>query len=273
MHRNKSHTHYFRITGVLLVVLMLLLIAAATVSAQEGDITRGSQIFDADCAVCHGPDGQGRAGSDLSDPFPALFPEAFVHEVVANGVTGTTMPAWSQEKGGPLTDGEIDDVAAFVNSLSGGRSELAPTATPFPVTPVPTVPGASGDSGHGQALFMQNCTMCHGEQGQGRVGSSLSKTFSSINPQQFLRATVATGILGTAMPGWSQEKGGPLTDQDIDDISAYIVAISQSSVPTESAPQQGDTTSGLLVILGLILIGVLLVLLLRFASNRNSTES
>ncbi len=148
-----------------------------------------------------------------------------MQSVVEQGIAGTAMPPWSQAHGGPLTDQEIADVSAFVVSLSGGRSEMAPTATPLPVTPVPTVAGVSGDPGVGQALFVQNCAMCHGDQGQGRVGANLNKAFASIAPQQFVRATVAQGISGTAMPAWAQANGGPLSDAEIDNISAYIISL------------------------------------------------
>ena len=136
----------------MLTALLLILFTAAA-AAQEGDITRGSQIYDANCAVCHGTEGQGRVGMNLSEDFPALDPNAYVQSVVEQGIDGTAMPPWSQAHGGPLTDQEIADVSAFVVSLSGGRSEMAPTATPLPVTPVPTVAGVSGDPGVGQALF------------------------------------------------------------------------------------------------------------------------
>ena len=49
---------------------------------------------------------------------------------------------------------------------------------------------------------------------RGRDGSAanLNKAFASIAPQQFVRATVAQGISGTAMPAWAQANGGPLSD-------------------------------------------------------------
>ena len=125
----RSHRHIARIPVVILLTALLLIVLTAAAAAQEGDITRGSQIYDANCAVCHGPEGQGRVGMDLSQDFPALDPNAFVQSVVEQGISGTAMPPWSQAHGGPLTDQEIADVSAFVVSLSGGRSPMAPTAT------------------------------------------------------------------------------------------------------------------------------------------------
>lgn len=262
--------------GILVALLLVLLALAAGVSAQEGDITRGSQIYDANCAVCHGSEGQGRIGANLSGAFPAIDPEAFARATVEQGIPGSTMPAWSQQHGGPLDDQEIEDVVAFVTSLSGGRSPMAPTATPLPVTPVPTVPGATGDPGHGRALFVENCAMCHGERGQGLVGANLNKAFASFNPQQFVRATVSDGITGTAMPAWSQAKGGPLAEQEIDDISAYIVTLAATAPQATATPAPtAQATSGglpwwLLVLLTIIVVVVVIALIMQF-SGRGTT--
>ncbi len=254
------------------LVLLLLLGFAAVAQAQGGDITRGSQIYDANCAVCHGADGKGRVGADLSQDFPAINPNAFLSDVISKGVAGSKMPAWSQANGGPLDDQNIADVVAFVESLSGGRSPMAPTATPFPVTPVPTVPGASGDASQGQTLFVENCVMCHGADGKGRVGANLSKAFSSIDPQQYIRTTVARGVDGSAMPAWSTDFGGPLSEAEIDDISAYIVALSKQAqaVEPEPAPPPANTAPGLLAVIGLILIAVVMVVVLQMTNRQKS---
>lgn len=252
--------------AAILALALLLLGITAVAYAQGGDITRGSQIFDANCAVCHGDQGQGRVGINLSQSFPAIDPKAFARAAIEQGVPGTAMPAWSQKHGGPLTDQEIEDVVAFVDSLSGGRSAMAPTATPLPRTPVPTVAGTSGDPTQGRVLFVENCSMCHGDQGQGRVGANLSKAFASINPQQFVRSTVSDGINGTAMPAWSQAKGGPLTEAEIDDISAYIISLGAQAQPTLPAPTPAPTTGAgsstpliLLAVLAVIVIIIVVI--------------
>lgn len=273
----QSHRHIARIPIALLLTALLLILFTAAVAAQEGDITRGSQIFDANCAVCHGPEGQGRVGMNLSQDFPALDPNAFVKSVVEQGIDGTAMPAWSQAHGGPLTDQEIADVAAFVVSLSGGRSAMAPTATPLPVTPVPTVPGVSGDPSQGRVLFVENCAMCHGEQGQGRVGANLNKAFASINPQQFVRATVSNGISGTAMPAWAQSNGGPLSEAQIDDISAYIISLqaaqpAATATPAPAEPSSSGGTNWALIILLLVVVVAIVVLIIWFSGRKAPQE-
>jgi mono/diheme cytochrome c family protein len=264
-----------RAFGVLLLASLLLVLFSSVAWAQEGDITRGSQIFDADCAVCHGSEGQGRVGVNLSNDWPAIDPTAFTRTVIEQGVSGTVMTPWGQSYGGPLNEQEIEDVVAFVASLSGGRSPMAPTATALPVTPVPPVPGATGNPTQGKVLFIENCAMCHGDDGQGRSGASLDKGFASINPQQFVRAAVAQGIDNTAMPAWSQSFGGPLAEREIDDISAYIITLAQPaqqpSPAATPAPATGGGTNWLVIIL--LMIGVVVVILLVMAFSGRGRET
>lgn len=271
MQVNIRRVRVTRLGGALLFALLALGMTAVAL-AQGGDITRGSQIYDANCAVCHGSEGQGRVGIDLSKDFPAIDPAAFARAAIEQGVSGSAMPAWSQQYGGPLSEQEIEDVVAFVASLSGGRSPMAPTATPLPVTPVPTVPGASGDAGQGRVLFITNCAMCHGERGQGLVGANLSKAFASINPQQFVRATVSEGIEGSAMPAWAQAKGGPLSEAEIDDISAYIISLAPAQPTAAPAPTPATDTGGgssaLLIILALVLVIALIVVIVAFSGRK-----
>ncbi len=271
---NSSYSRLLRVLAVLIVAALTIFLGATVALAQEGDITRGSQIYDAYCAVCHGSEGQGRVGVNLSQDFPAIDPTAFTRAVIEQGVDGTRMPAWGQKYGGPLDAQAIADVSAFITSLSGGRSAMAPTATPLPVTPVPTVPGSSGNPTQGRVLFIQNCAMCHGEQGQGLRGSNLNKAFASINPQQFVRATVAQGVNGTAMPAWSQAAGGPLTEAEIDDISAYIITLgaqqpAPTATPTPAQPQSGGG-SVLLILGALVAVAVIIVLVMQLSSRKQA---
>ncbi|MCB0251195.1 MAG: c-type cytochrome, partial [Anaerolineae bacterium] len=72
-------------------MLLLLVTGVQVARAQGGDILRGAQIYDANCAVCHGADGQGRVGVNLSQDFPAIDLAAFVRQAVVAGVPGTRM--------------------------------------------------------------------------------------------------------------------------------------------------------------------------------------
>ncbi len=112
-----------------------------------------------------------------------------------------------------------------------------------------------GDVENGKKLFGEYCAVCHGYDGQGRVGASLAGWFSSIDPEAFVKATVSDGVAGT-MPAFAQSKGGPLADQEIDDIAAYVLswkervepAPTPTPVPVTPIPKvagaTGDPTAG-----------------------------
>ena len=100
--------------------------AAAGDEAPSGDTALGAQVFEANCATCHGPKGagDGPAGAGLQPP-PATFTDAewkyggdlsSVKNTINNGVPGTAMIPWK----GTLTDAEIDAVARHVIAFGGG---------------------------------------------------------------------------------------------------------------------------------------------------------
>ena len=245
---------------------LLTLTAAGSAAAQGGDAERGAKLFAENCAVCHGADGRGRIGATLTTDFPAIDVQAFVKGTVQNGLPGTRMPAWSQAKGGPLTDQDIADLAAYVELLGGGALPAAPAPTIAPVTIVPA-PNVQGDPSLGAIVFQQNCVVCHGDKGQGRIGATLAKQWPAIDPARYVQHTVETGVPGSVMPAWSQKNGGPLNDSDIVDVTAYVLSLKPVGGATPSNPPAGGlsfTTS----LIGLLLIGVLIVAALVFYYRR-----
>ena len=94
-----------------------------------------------------------------------------------------------------------------------------------------TAHAQSGDAAQGATLFAQNCAVCHGDHGQGRIGATLAKDFPGIRVDVLLQATISNGVQGTVMPAWSKSKGGPLTDPEIDDIVAFIRSLGNIAPP------------------------------------------
>jgi mono/diheme cytochrome c family protein len=76
----------------------------------------------------------------------------------------------------------------------------------------------------GARLFAENCAVCHGANGEGRVGATLAKDWPSIRPDLEVRMTIENGITGSPMPPWSMANGGPLTSQEIDALVAYVLS-------------------------------------------------
>jgi mono/diheme cytochrome c family protein len=230
------------IAGLAALIFILALAGMTRTALAQTEV--GEQLFAENCAVCHGSDGQGRVGATLSKDWPSLRPDLLVKSTIENGVPGSPMPPWSQAKGGPLTQAEIDAIVAYILTWeSGGPASIPPTATAFPRPVLTTVPNVEGDPNNGAVLFDKNCAVCHGPEGKGRVGANLSKNWSAIRPDLSIKATIANGIPGSVMPAWSQAKGGPLAEAEINDLVAFLLALSASSPPAET-PTPTPTPSG-----------------------------
>ena len=99
---------------------------ASEVGAQQvTDVSRGYRLFQANCARCHGAEGQGGIGPVLNDQAKLLthLSEAYLTNVLAVGgryVCGdanSLMLAW-KEPAGPLNYREIEELIAFLRAPS-----------------------------------------------------------------------------------------------------------------------------------------------------------
>ncbi|MGA9533337.1 MAG: c-type cytochrome [Anaerolineales bacterium] len=254
-----------RISRTWLVALTLCLVAMAgfgVAHAQDGgDPDHGGELFVENCAVCHGAEGQGRIGANLEN-FPGINIEAELIQTITNGIDGTVMPAWGESNGGPLSSNDIADIAAYISSAFSGTLPIKPLPTyqPPPIEPLPNV---EGDPASGAVVFKANCVMCHGEEGRGRFGATLAKAWSGVEPQVYIRQVVRRGIEGSTMPAWYQQNGGPLSAAQIDDVTAYVLALSPQSInPTPTAPAAGplDVQTSLVVLAILIVLAVVVLI-------------
>jgi mono/diheme cytochrome c family protein len=91
--------------------------------AAEADtpLARGKALYEAHCAQCHGDRGQGGLGPAMDVVLVSVDPERYARAATAHGVAGSLMPAWDEAVGGPLSTGELDDVAAYVVELARER--------------------------------------------------------------------------------------------------------------------------------------------------------
>ncbi len=271
MPASKEHSIVWRIVGlVLLVTLSLLTVGVWAAGAQtptEGQLELGARLFAENCAVCHGLEGQGRVGAELAKNWPSVRPDLTVKNIIINGVPGSRMPAWGEAKGGPLNTEQVEALTAYILSWqTGGAANIIILPTPTPLPPVTPVPNVVGDTTRGAALFQQNCIMCHGEGGQGKIGKTLAKSWAGVRPDLAIQNTIQNGIPNTSMPAWGQANGGPLSDQDANDLTAYILAmpkVTQIQAPTE--PPERPKLSWLSGWGGILVFVILLAVVLAFA--------
>jgi mono/diheme cytochrome c family protein/plastocyanin len=89
-------------------------------------VERGYNLYQANCAQCHGVNGEGGIGPVLNDQSKLFLhlSEQYIHNVLLVGgryVCGNTkslMPVWSNENGGPLNYIQIEDLIAFIRAPS-----------------------------------------------------------------------------------------------------------------------------------------------------------
>jgi cytochrome c oxidase cbb3-type subunit 3 len=104
-----------------------------------GDVARGAGLYAANCARCHGDNGEGGTGTALANAaMLALTPDTFLRHAIANGRQDTPMPAFAATLG----DAGLDDVTAFLRSRGGDWSKPAPVALPPPLDNLVLNPGA-----------------------------------------------------------------------------------------------------------------------------------
>jgi putative heme-binding domain-containing protein len=135
-------------------------LAAGSLLAQHsftpGDVQDGERLYLANCAVCHGPDGNMVPGTDLAHgKFRRTATDAGLVEIIQKGIPGTAMPPHT------LADFRALTIVAFLRSMAATAQST-------------TVPG---DAANGRAIFegKGNCRSCHRVGANGsRVGPDLT---------------------------------------------------------------------------------------------------
>ena len=99
----------------------------AKVSQQASYRDIGGQLFNTNCSECHGKDATGGSAPVLnSQQFLKSTADSQIANLVASGVPGTEMPAWSLAFSGPLTDEQIQQLVTYLRSLEA-KAPSVPT--------------------------------------------------------------------------------------------------------------------------------------------------
>ncbi|MFV7771286.1 cytochrome c oxidase subunit II [Shewanella marisflavi] len=214
--------------------------------SKEELMSRGEQVYMAQCAACHQPNGAGLPGV-----FPSLIgspaikgPVAEHIDVVLNGRTGTAMQAFAQQ----LTATDIAAVVTFERNAWGNDSGDTVQAADVSNVSTPsgseaTTPAASADQvapemateepksvvlddltmdelmTKGEQVYLSHCAACHQANGMGLPGAFPAMKGSAIatGPMSDHLEMVIKGKPGTAM----QAFGPLLTPQELAAVITY----------------------------------------------------
>jgi cytochrome c oxidase cbb3-type subunit III len=210
---------------------MMLLSACSSPPGRPGKVSEEpapnevsdfNTLYAKNCAGCHGTEGRGGAAIALADPvYLAIVDESSMRKVIANGVHGTSMPAFAQSAGGMLTDNQTDVIASGIRSRWSRPGILNGANVPSYAAKSP------GDVQDGEATYRIYCSSCHGPQGQaGAKGSAITNdSFLALVSDQGLRTLVIAGRPELGAPDWrGNVPGKPMSDQEITDVVAWLTS-------------------------------------------------
>lgn len=197
-------------------------------------------LYGQSCAGCHGANGENGAAIDLANPeYQALIDDATLRDIIAHGEKGTLMPGFAVSEGGELTDQQIDVI------VKGMRQRWAKANAFGGATPPPYKATHPGDPAKGQAVYAQACASCHGATAQkpGKAGSILDGSFLALINEQTIRSIVIAGRPDIGEPDWRNHIAGrPLTDDEITDVSAWLMA-QKPALPGQPYPNTQPTST------------------------------
>ncbi len=177
-------------------------------------------LFKQNCVSCHG------------NRIPTAFNVEQAQQAIATGGAHKTMPVW----GDILTSEQLDALVQYTLQAAQG--------SPIQV---------------GQGLFAQNCSPCHGDFGEGGPNPALpgdiiapisSSEFLKTRDDTTLHAIIAQGQPNFGMSPFGTAFGGPLENDSIDAIVAYIRSW-EANPPVELPPEIKQPISGEIALSGI----------------------
>lgn len=149
-----------KLSGLLYAILLVF--GSGEIIAQEhsyapADIENGKGLYQANCLGCHGNEGDGVDGANLSTGrFRYASSDEDLIRLIRAGIPNTPMPPHNG-----LSVGQVRTVVAFLRALPTGAGRNLVDEREVRV----------GDAGRGELVFQGNaeCGTCHGVNGGGNL--------------------------------------------------------------------------------------------------------
>jgi mono/diheme cytochrome c family protein len=201
-----------------------------SIALAPSEVVEFDALYADNCAGCHGAHGAGGPAIALANPvYLAIVDDRSMRATVADGVRGTSMPAFAQRAGGMLTEQQID---VLVNGL---RSRWSRPAALAGANPPSYAPASAGDVHRGATVYQTFCQGCHGAEGQGGPkGSAITNdSFLALVSDQALRTMVIAGRPELGAPDWRGYVDGrpgargfsrAMSDQEVTDVVSWLAS-------------------------------------------------
>lgn len=160
----------------------------------SSDFAAGKRVFDAQCAWCHGNQGDGGTGPNLHGRLRHATTLNSIVDIIISGIPGTEMPSFRS----PLTERSARQAAAYVQSLARATSR-----------PVP------GNAQRGAELYQSTgCASCHVIEGRGGiVGPELTDIAARRGPAHLRESIVKPAAAHP--PGYLVVRAVPTSGADV----------------------------------------------------------
>jgi cytochrome c553 len=270
-------------TIAFMLVMIILGVAAlfeparmkATADAFLGrQIEKGASLFSQNCVECHGLEGKAQDCVDFAgepktcvglplNHAPLLCGEPslrmaqvgwgsskynFINQTISAGRTGTLMPTWSQNYGGPLEDYQVNQLTEYILNW-GLDPELCPAGGAVPAVEWPEswedLP--EGNADNGSSLYTANgCNACHGDPTGdpssavvgpwlGNIGNDASTRVEGESAQQYIYQSILdpNAFIAPECPtgpcsepsAMRADFGFVLSEQDMADLIAHYMTL------------------------------------------------
>ena len=190
---------------------LLAALGACHKPAPPAKLTQGAELYGRMCAVCHGEKGEGYKADQaprLAQPeFQSSVDDAYLREAITNGRAGTTMSAWSKDRGGPLSAADVNELITFLRTWrKGPAASLDERAL-------------GGEAARGENVFARECFRCHGTRGVGGPNVHIGNPQLLVTASNgYLRYAIKNGRPGTLMPAFAKT----LSEVDIEDLTTLL---------------------------------------------------